>query len=79
MTKELFFDMISNPRNITLMRIFVNMGLTEHTGHGIPTIINKYGHDVFEIVRNFICCTIHFDTKGLSKIEKKNVGLNIPE
>lgn len=25
------------------MRIFLNMGLTEHTGHGVPTIIERYG------------------------------------
>ena len=35
MTKKQFFDGISKPRNATLMRIFLNMGLTEHTGHGI--------------------------------------------
>ena len=33
MTKKQFFDGISKPRNATLMRIFLNMGLTEHTGH----------------------------------------------
>ena len=43
MTKKQFFDGISKPRNTTLMRIFLNMGLTEHTGHGIPTIVNRYG------------------------------------
>lgn len=31
MTKEQFFDGIGKPRNATLMRIFLNMGLTEHT------------------------------------------------
>jgi hypothetical protein len=59
------------------MRIFLNMGLTEHTSHGISTIINKYGLDVFEIESNYIRCTIPFDTEVLSKIEKKNVGLNV--
>lgn len=34
MTKTIF-DGISKPRNARLMRIFLNMGLTEHTGHGI--------------------------------------------
>lgn len=33
-TKEQFFDGISKPQNATLMRLFLNMRLTEHTGHG---------------------------------------------
>ena len=35
MTKKQFFGGISKPRNAISMRIFLNMGLTEHTGHGI--------------------------------------------
>lgn len=49
MTKEQFFDGISKPRNATLMRIFLNIGFTEHTEHGIPTIVEKYERDVFQI------------------------------
>ena len=51
-----FYKGISRPRNSTLMRVFLNMGLTEHTGHGVPTIINKYSKDVFEIKDNYIKC-----------------------
>ena len=77
MTKEQFFDGISKPRNATLMRIFLNMGLTEHTGHGIPTIVEKYGKDVFEIESNYIRCTIPFEQEVIDKIGNKNVGLNV--
>ena len=77
MTKEQFFDGISKPRNATLMRIFLSMGLTEHTGHGIPTIVEKYGKDVFEIESNYIRCTIPFEKEVMSQIDKKNVGLNV--
>lgn len=77
MTKEQFFDGISKPRNTTLMRIFLNMGLTEHTGHGIPTIVEKYGKEVFEIQSNYIRCTIPFQKEVLEQINNKNVGLNI--
>ena len=77
MIKEQFFDGISKPRNATLMRIFLNMGLTEHTGHGIPTIVEKYGKDVFEIESTYIRCTIPFDQKVIDKTENKNVGLNV--
>lgn len=37
------------------------MGLTEHIGHGIPTIVEKYGKDVFEIESNHIRCTTPFE------------------
>lgn len=76
-TKEQFFDGISKPRNATLMRIFLNMGLTEHTGHGIPTIVEKYGKDVFEIESNYIRCTIPFEQEVIYQIDNKNVGLNV--
>lgn len=77
MTKKQFFDGISKPRNTTLMRIFLNMGLTEHTGHGIPIIVKKYGEEVFEIEDNYIRCTIPFDDAVLDKIKNANVGLNV--
>ena len=77
MTKDQFFDGISKPRNETLMRIFLNMGLIEHTGQGIPTIVEKYGKDVFEIESNYIRCTIPFEQEVIDQIDNKNVGLNV--
>ena len=77
MTKKQFFEGISKPRNRTLMRIFLSMGLTEHTGHGIPTIVKKYGSEVFEIEDNYIRCTIPFDEEVLEKKKNENVGLNV--
>lgn len=41
--EEDFFRGISCPRNDALMRIFNNMHISEHTGHGIPVIVRKYG------------------------------------
>ena len=58
------------------MRIFLNMGLTEHTGHGVPTIIKKYGKGVFEITDNYIKCRIPYDEKVL-EMSQKNVGINV--
>lgn len=77
MTKKQFFEGISKPRNRTLMRIFLSMGLTEHTGHGIPTIVKKYGEEVFEIEDNYIRCTIPFDNGVLEKLKTENVGLSV--
>lgn len=59
------------------MRIFLNMGLTEHTGHGIPTIVNKYGKEAFEIESDYIRCIIPFETDVLEQINNKNVGLSV--
>jgi len=77
MTKEQFFDGISKRRNAILMRIFLNMGLTKHTGLGIPTIIEKYCKDVFEIESKYIRCTIPFNQEVVDQIDNKNVGLNV--
>jgi ATP-dependent DNA helicase RecG len=76
MTEKQFFEGISKPRNAALMRIFLNMNLTEHTGHGVPTIVSRYGKDVFEIEEDYIRCTIPFDREVLEKTQK-NVGLNV--
>lgn len=63
----------------SMMRIFLNMRLTEHTGHGIPTIVEKYGKDIFEIESNYIRCTIPFEKEVMDQIDNKNVGLNKTE
>ncbi len=39
MAIEDFYEGISHPRNSILMRVFLNMGLNEHTGHGVPIIL----------------------------------------
>lgn len=77
-TKELFFKGISKPRNDMLMRIFLNMNLTEHTGHGIPVILSKYGEMAFDINESYIQVTIPYDKFVLTTLkEKRNVGLNV--
>ena len=76
MTVEDFYEGISRPRNSTLMRVFLNMGLTEHTGHGVPTIIKKYGKEAFDITDNYIMCRIPFDSVVV-EMRHKNVGMNV--
>ena len=75
LTKKQFFEGVSLPRNETLMRIFLSMDLVEHTGHGIPTIVEKYGEEVFEIEDNYIKCTIPYDEKVMAQ-RNENGGLN---
>lgn len=77
-TKEMFFKGISRPRNDMLMRIFLNMNLTEHTGHGVPAILSKYGERAFDIGETYILVTIPFDSDVLETLKRnKNVGLSV--
>ena len=76
MSTEDFYEGISRPRNSTLMRVFLNMGLTEHTGHGVPIIVKKYSKQVFEITENYIKCKIPFEKKVI-ELRQKNVGLDV--
>ena len=63
LSEEDFYLGRSKLRNAALMRIFMSLGISEHTGHGVPTIIEKYGREVFEISENFLLCTIPYNKK----------------
>lgn len=73
-TIEKFLEGISIPRNEKLMRIFLNMGIVEHTDHGIPTILKKYGRNAFEINDNYVKVIIPFNNQVL---KKQSIGLNV--
>lgn len=45
------------------MRIFLKPGIVEHTGHGIPKIIEKYGKEAFDIHDTYINVIIPFNKK----------------
>lgn len=51
---------ISVPRNLSLMRVFQDLEITEKTGHGTVKIISAYGKEVFDIKDGFIQATIPF-------------------
>lgn len=77
-TRELFFRGISKPRNDMLMRVFLNMNLTEHTGHGIPVILSKYGEQAFDIGESYIQVTIPYDKEVLEAANRnQSVGINV--
>ena len=65
LSKEQFFSGISKPRNENLIDIFVRLGIVEHTGHGVPTIISKYGKEAFEVSDNYIKVVIPFNKEAL--------------
>lgn len=64
-TKEKFFKGISNPRNSALMRVFHDLEIAEHNGHGIPTILKKYDSSVFDINDDYINVVIPFNKEVL--------------
>ncbi len=82
LTTEDFYAGISKPRNHTLMRIFLSVGLAEHSDHGIPTIVNTYGKEVFQIHDNYIKCVIPFNQEVMNKTTSKHIiisGDNVPD
>ena len=79
-TKNDFFNGVSHPRNSVLMRIFLKLGIVEHTGHGIPKIIEKYGKEAFDIHDTYINVIIPFNNKVANTIPSgKNDGKNLSD
>ncbi|MBE6143597.1 MAG: winged helix-turn-helix transcriptional regulator [Erysipelotrichaceae bacterium] len=71
---EEFYRGISKPRNTRLMKIFSDLDIVDHTGHGVPIIIEKYGKEAFEINDKHIIVTIPFNKQVMESI---NVGANV--
>lgn len=57
---EDFYAGKSLPVNDALMRVFVQTGLTEHTGHGIPVITTAYGRGAFDLSNGTVKVTLRF-------------------
>lgn len=71
MTEEEFYSGVSRPRNSVLMRIFLNLGIVEHTGHGIPMIVEKYGKEAFDIHQISIDVTLPFNQYVLASVPQR--------
>lgn len=63
LTLDEFYDGTSHPINKGLWSIFNSAEYAEQTGHGIPTIISKYGKEAFKISDNYLTVTIPFAFK----------------
>ncbi len=59
-----FFLGISKPRNAKLTKIFSDLDIVDHTGHGIPIIIENYGKGVLKLVIIILLC-LYLSTKKL--------------
>lgn len=62
------------------MRIFLKLGIVEHTGHSIPKIIEKYGKEAFDIHDTYINVIIPFNKKVTDAMTNgKNDGKNLSD
>ena len=53
-----FYEGTSHPINKALWMIFNSAEYAEQTGHGVPTILSKYGKGAFKISDNYLTVTI---------------------
>ena len=60
-TLDGFFEGHSVPVNEKLSELFLQLHISEKTGWGIPTIVNKYGKEAIAINENTIVVTIPFN------------------
>ena len=56
------------------MKIFNQLDISDHNGHSIPIIVEKYGIEVFKITDNYIMVSIPFNKEFLATM---NVGANV--
>ena len=59
-TQEMIFNGYSRPVNRGLFTIFMLCQIAEQSGHGIPTIVKKYGKEAFDFRGSAIKVTIKY-------------------
>ena len=71
LSEEDFFQGVSDPVNRELMDIFLQCGLTDRSGHGVPRIVSAYGREAFRFLGSGILVTIPFDKAGFDSYEDR--------
>lgn len=74
LTKEEFLSGKTEPVNKELMKIFLQCGIVEHSGHGVPLVVKEYGEEAYAFSQNMITVTIPFNRLQ----ERKNEPVNVP-
>ncbi len=74
LTKEQFLAGKTEPVNPELMRIFMQCGIVEQSGHGVPIVVREYGKNAYTFSKNMITVTIpfHHPIPSLSKSGVEN-------
>ena len=75
LSKEGFFNGTSVPVNKSLLTIFMAAGYAEQSGHGIPTIVNRYGKDVFSFDDGMLKVTIPLSFERIEVAQRKEMTL----
>ena len=60
LSKEDFFEGVSDPVNEELMDIFVQCDIVDRSGHGVPKVVKAYGREAFRFLGVGIMVTIPF-------------------
>ena len=79
LTIDEFYSGVSKPVNEDLAKILTQMHFIEQSGRGIPTIIKKYGKNVFHFGSSFIECIIPYNIVDKNKMEEMNGTLPVQE
>lgn len=66
LSKEDFFEGVSDPVNKELMDVFVQCGIVDRSRHGVPKVVKTYGREAFKFLGVGIMVTIPFDKKGFN-------------
>ena len=61
LTKAEFLSGKTDPVNKDLMKIFLQCGIVEQSGHGVPIVVREYGEKAYTFSENMIKVTIPFD------------------
>ncbi len=72
LTKEEFLSGKTEPVNKELMKIFLQCGIVEHSGHGVPIVVKEYGEKAYSFSQNMITVTIPFNRPKQLKNEPVN-------
>lgn len=75
LTKEEFLSGKTEPVNKELMKIFLQCGIVEQSGHGVPIVVRKYGDKAYEFSENMINVIIPF-AKAQNETVNATVKLN---
>ena len=82
LTQEDFFNGVSKPVNEEFAKIFIQMHYMEQSGRGVPTIVKKYGRQVYSFGTSFIQCVLPYNILNRVKQDKmtcpeeENGGIN---
>lgn len=75
LTKEGFYTGTSVPVNKSLLTIMIASKYAEQSGHGVPTIVEKYGREVFSFDDGMVKVTIPLSYEREEVSRRKNLIL----